>query len=110
MSDIPEAKIVAEVWDDDTQVQVHFRWDRKGWRQPVRVDSRDGRATLWLQLEGARELHRKLGEALDKLDHADAGHPDPEEAAGEADHKGDPAQEPSAREALEEIEAARSAT
>ena len=38
-------------------------------------------------------------------DWADAGHPDPEEAAAEAE-----AQEPSAREALEEIEAARSAT
>ena len=97
MSDEEATKIEAEVWDDDTQVQVNFRWDRKGWMQPVRVDARDGNATLWLQLEDARELHRALGEALatlDKQNFADAGHP---------------AQEPSAREALEEIEAARGA-
>ena len=88
MSDIPEAKIEAEVWDDDTQMQVNFRWDRKGWAQPVRVDSRDGRATLWLQLADARELRRKLGEALDTRDKqnwADAGHPDTEEAMAEAE-------------------------
>ena len=92
MRDMPEAKIEAEVWDDDTQMQVNFRWDRKGWAQPVRVDSRDGNATLWLQLEDARELHRKLAEALDTLDkqdHADAGHPDDEEAMAEAEARGD---------------------
>ena len=91
MSDIPEAKIKAEVWDDDTQMQVDFRWDRKGWAQPVRVDSRDGRATLWLQLDDARELHRALGEALDKLDkqdQADAGHPADEEAMATAEARG----------------------
>ena len=92
MSDIPEARIEAEVWDDDTQLQVDFRWDHKGWAQPVRVDSRDGRATQWLELEDARELHRKLGEALDTLDkqdHAAAGHPDDEEAMAEAEARGD---------------------
>ena len=56
-------KIEVEVWDKD-QVVVHFDWDRRGWHQPVRVDSRDGTAALWLDLEDARELHCRLGEAL----------------------------------------------
>ena len=88
----------------------------------------DGRASLSLSRDGARELHRQLGEkpgsdgmravvetiahladsnpfpgqiskvaheALDKQNWADAGHPDPEEAAAEADWRGDPAKEPS---------------
>ena len=91
MSDIPEARIEAEVWDDDTQLQVDFRWDHKGWAQPVRVDSRDGVATLWLHLADARELRRALGEALDKLDkqdQADAGHPDEEQLMAEAEARG----------------------
>ena len=91
MNDMEATKIEAEVWDDDTQVQVNFRWDRKGWAQPVRVDSRDGSATLWLQLEDARELHRALGETLDTLDKqnfAAAGHPDTEEAMAEAEARG----------------------
>ncbi len=98
MSDMEATKIEAEVWDDDTQVQVDFRWDRKGWMQPVRVDSRDGRVALWLQLEDARELHRKLGAVLEmqrKQDWADAGHPDEEQLMAEAEARGDPAREPS---------------
>ncbi len=95
MSDMEATKIEAEVWDDDTQVQVDFRWDRKGWMQPVRVDSRDGKATLWLFLEDAQELHRKLGAALDKQAWADAGHPDEEQLMEEAEARGDPAKEPS---------------
>ena len=66
-------KIEVEVWEKD-QVVVHFDWDRRGWHQPVRVDSRDGRAVLWLDREDARELRRQL-EELDKQDFADAGHP-----------------------------------
>ncbi len=85
MSEEDTTKIEAEVWDNDSQVVVYFMWDRKGWYQRVRVDSRDGKATLWLFLEDAQELHRKLGEALDKQDHADAGHRDPEEAMAEAE-------------------------
>ena len=98
MSDMEATRIEVEVWDDDSQALVNFRWDRKGWMQPVRVDARDGSVALWLPLADARELHWKLTEALDTLDkqdHADAGHPDPEEAAAEADARGEPAREPS---------------
>ena len=77
-------KIEVEVWEKD-QVVVHFDWDRRGWHQPVRVDSRDGRAVLWLDREDARELQRQLGEALNKQDFADAGHPDPEDVQVAAD-------------------------
>ena len=77
-------RIEAEVWDEDRQVVVYFTWDHRNWGRGVRMDVRDGRAVLWLDIDAARELRRKL-EVLDKQDFADAGHPDSEDVQEEAD-------------------------
>lgn len=57
-------KIEAEVWDEGRAVVVHCEWKPGDWEHAIRADVRDGKLTLWLHLEDARELHRKLEEAL----------------------------------------------
>ncbi len=93
---------------DGNDVMIWFRWNYVKYARAAYVSRADGGASLGLSRDGAQELHRQLGEALKspeangidhnyeqaRADHADAGHPD-EEAAAEADYKGDPAREPS---------------
>ncbi len=92
-------RITAEIVDGN-RISVYFKWNPRVYAHGVQASIVDGEVHLWLHLEDAREFHRKLGEALThafdyNIDIADAGHRDPEEAAAEADYKGDPAREPS---------------
>ncbi len=75
--------ISIEVNGDD--VMIWFRWDYIKYARAAYVSRADGDASLGLSTAAARELHRQLGEKLDKQDWADAGHPDPEEAMAEAE-------------------------
>ena len=70
---------------DGEDVSVYFSWSCARYERAVHVSRADGRASLSFSRDGARELHRQLGEKLDKQDHADAGHPDTEEAMAEAE-------------------------
>ena len=74
---------------DGEDVMVHFTWNCAHFERPVYMGRADGNAALGLAKEDARELHRKLSGALDKQDHADAGHPDTEEAMAEAEARSD---------------------
>ena len=100
---------------DGGDVVVYFSWDCARFERPVYMSRADGRASLGLSRDGARELLLTLGaagiahspippervqEVKDAVaqqlqDFADAGHPDEEEAAAEAEARGDPAREPS---------------
>ncbi len=85
--------ISIEVNGDD--VMIWFRWNYVKYARAAYVSRADGDASLGLSAAAARELHRKLGAALDKQDWADAGHPDEEQLMAEAEARGDPAREPS---------------
>ena len=89
MSDEEAMHINVEV--DDNAVMIWFRWDYIKYARPVYVSRADGNAAVGLAEAAARELCRKLGEALDTLDkqdQADAGHPDEEQLMAEAEARG----------------------
>ena len=100
---------------DGEDVLVTFSWSCARLERPVYTGRADGNASIGLTKEDARELQLLLDLALDGQtalppervqevndavaqqlqDFADAGHPDPEAAAAEAEARGDPAEEPS---------------
>ncbi len=92
-------KISIHPYAEEPLMDIIFCWTAEPYQmireRGLAITSRDGRVTMTLSTTDARELHRALGEALDKQDWADAGHPDPEEAMAEAEARGDPAKEPS---------------
>lgn len=78
-------RITAEIVEEDPErVSVYFKWNPRVWAHGAQASIVDGEVYLWLHLEDARELHRQLGEALDKQDFADAGPPNPEQEAADA--------------------------
>ena len=110
-------RITAEIVESDPgRVAVYFKWTPRVWAHGIQAGVIDGEVYLYLHLEDARELHRKLGEALslhtasvvhppdihgaigyehaqeeadEQQGFADAGHPDPEEAMAEAEAQHD---------------------
>ena len=111
MSDLSTPRINVDV--DGEDVVVYFSWSCARYERAVHVSRADGRASLSLSRDGARDLQRKLGEGLDKQDWADAGHPGEEELMAEAEARGDPQVPPERVQevkdaAREQIEAARS--
>ena len=84
MSALSNPRINVDV--DGEDVVVYFSWNCARFERPVYMSRADGRASLGLSRDGARELHRALGEKLDKQDWADAG-PE-EELMAEAETRG----------------------
>ena len=89
-------RITAEIVPDDPErVSVYFKWNAGAYAHGAQASVVDGEVYLYLHLEDAHELIRKLDKALftpkgnsdEEQDFADAGHPDPEEAMAEADNR-----------------------
>ena len=92
---------------DGEDVLVTFSWSCARLERPVYTGRADGHASIGLTKEDAHELHRQLGEKLDKQALADAGQPvDPETAAadwrGEAQHTIPPEREQEVVDAVAE--------
>ena len=62
MSELRNPRI--NVYVDGEDVTAYFSWSCVRYERAVHVSRADGRASLSLSRDGARELHRQLGEKL----------------------------------------------
>ena len=87
-------RIEVEVVEDGARVVARFEWEHAKYALGAQASINDGHISLHLHTDDARELQRQLGEALDKQDFADAGHPAFERVQEEADVRREEIEEP----------------